>query len=140
MANKEYIERQSFLKKIERYSLSNGTTLGKHSGVADEIIDVLTAEPAADVVEQSVFKMMLENAMAIPKPMHLYIYFADEHVEKHMVTRFTDLSQTKSQFYYYEEPHHESGKGKTFRRDEIKCFEVSFCPLQNWEQHLAVEK
>ena len=97
-------------------------------------------QSAADVVEQSVFKMMLENAMAIPKLMHLYIYFVDEHVEKHMVTRFTDLSQTKSQFYYYEEIHHESGKGKTFRRDEIKCFEVSFCPLQNWEKYLAVKE
>ena len=96
-------------------------------------------KPTADVVERSVLEKLLENAMAIPKPMHLYIYFADEHVEKHMVTRFTDLSQTKSQFYYYEEPHHEPGKGKTFRRDEIKCFEVSFCPKQDWEQHLVKE-
>lgn len=97
-------------------------------------------QSTADVVKQDVFKMMVENAMAIPKLMHLYIYFADEHIEKHIVTRFTDLSQTKSQFYYYEELHHESGKGKTFRRDEIKCFEVSFCPLQNWEQYLAVKE
>lgn len=93
--------------------------------------------PAADVVERSVFEKMLENAMAIPKPMHLYICFADEHVEKHLVTRFSDLSQTKSQFYYYEEPGNEPGKGKTFRREDIQCFEVSFCPLQNWEQYLV---
>ena len=93
--------------------------------------------PTADVVERSVFEKMLENAMAIPKPMHLYIYFVDEHVEKHLVTRFSDLSQTKSQFYYYEEPGDEPGKGKTFRREDIQCFEVSFCPLQNWEQYLV---
>lgn len=46
-----YIDADAFLKKIERYSLSNGTTLGKHSGVADEIIDILMAEPTADVAE-----------------------------------------------------------------------------------------
>ena len=98
--------------------------------------DLIDACPTANVVEVNVFDEMLKNAMAIPKPMHLYIYFADEHVEKHMVTRFTDLSQTTSRFYYYEEPHHEPGKGKVFCRDEIKCFEVSFCSLHNWEQHL----
>lgn len=46
-----YIDADAFLKKIKRFSLSNGTTLGKHSGVADEIIDVLMAEPTANVVE-----------------------------------------------------------------------------------------
>lgn len=96
----------------------------RHNGVVD----------TDDVVEQSVFEKMIENAMAIPKPMHLYIYFTDEHVEKHMVTRFTDLSQTKSQFYYYEEPNDEHGKGKTFRREDIICFEVSPYPLKEWEE------
>lgn len=46
-----YIDADAFLKKIEKYSLSNGTTLGKHSGIADEIIDILKATPTADVVE-----------------------------------------------------------------------------------------
>lgn len=46
-----YIDADVFLKKIEKYSLSHGTTLGKHSGIADEIIDILTAETTADVVE-----------------------------------------------------------------------------------------
>lgn len=46
-----YIDRDVFLKKIEHFSLSHGTTLGKHSGVADEIIDILMAQPTADVVE-----------------------------------------------------------------------------------------
>ena len=101
---------------------------------------ILDDLPTADVVERSVFEKMIANAMAIPKAMHLYIYFADEHVEKHLVTRFSDLSQTKSQFYYYEEPNDEPGKGKTFRREDIQCFEVSFCPSQNWEQHLAAVK
>ena len=86
------------------------------------------------------FEQAIENAMAIPKPMHLYILFADGHVEKHMVTRFSDLSQTKSQFYYYEEPHNERGKGKTFRRDEIECFELSFCPDQDWERHFNTKE
>ena len=133
MANKEYIERNALLQEI------NKNRAEAHDERCAQILEAILNASTADVVERDVFKMMLENAMAIPKPMHLYIYFADEHVEKHMVTRFSDLSQTKSQFYYYEESHHEPGKGKTFRRDEIKCFEVSFCPLQNWEQHLAKE-
>jgi hypothetical protein len=49
----EYIDREKFLKKIEHFSLNNGTTLGKHSGIADEIIDILEAEPTADVVPRS---------------------------------------------------------------------------------------
>ena len=47
----KYINADMFMKKIDRYNLSNGVTLGKHSGVADEIIDMLIAEPAADVVQ-----------------------------------------------------------------------------------------
>ena len=125
-----YIKCEDFCKEVDKGDL----LVGNNAQWAKELAH---RTPAADIVERDVFKMMLENAMAIPKLMHLYIYFVDEHVEKHMVTRFTDLSQTKSQFYYYEEPHHEQGKGQTFRRDEIKCFEVSFCPLQNWEQHLV---
>lgn len=76
----------------------------------------------------------IERAMSIPKPMHLYILFADGHIEKYMVSRFSDLSQTKSRFYYFEEPGTETGKGKTFRRDEIDCFELSYCPKLDWEQ------
>ena len=129
----QYIKYEDFCKEVDAGDL----LVGDNAQWAKELAH---RTPVADVVERDVFKMMLENAMAIPKLIHLYIYFADEHVEKHMVTRFTDLSQTKSQFYYYEEPHHESGKGKTFRRDEIKCFEVSFCPLQNWEQYLTVKE
>ena len=133
MADKKFIEVDAFAEKICNFQQID-------EDAANAMVWLLRTFPTADVVEQSVFEKMLENAMAIPKPMHLYIYFADEHVEKHMVTRFTDLSQTKSQFYYYEESHHEPGKGKTFRREDIQCFEVSFCPLQNWEQYLTKEK
>ena len=44
-----YIDADAFLKKIERYSLNKGTTLGKHSGVADEIIDILKGIPVAGI-------------------------------------------------------------------------------------------
>lgn len=134
MANKEYIERNALLQEIHRNPAE------AHGERCAQILEAILNASNADVVEQDVFKMMLENAMAIPKLMHLYIYFADEHVEKHMVTRFTDLSQTKSQFYYYEEPSDEPGKGKTFRREDVQCFELSFCPRQNWEQYLAVKE
>lgn len=68
--------------------------------------------------------------------MYLYIFFADGRIEKHRVKRFSDLSQTKSKYYYYEEPHVEKGKGKTFLREDIQCFEVSPYELPDWEKHL----
>ena len=57
--------------------------------------------------------------------MYLYILFADGRMEKHLVKRFSDLSHTKSKYYYYEEPHHERGKGICILRDDICCFELS---------------
>ena len=70
-----YIDADAFLKKIERFSLSNGTTLGKHSGVADEIIDILIAEPIADVVPKSEvdrleteIRLLTENSISAKYP------------------------------------------------------------------------
>lgn len=68
--------------------------------------------------------------------MYLYIFFVDGRIEKHRVKRFTDLSQTKSKYYYYEEPNDIKGKGKTFPREAIQCFEVSPYELPDWEKHL----
>lgn len=59
--------------------------------------------------------------------------FADGKVEKHIVKRFSDLFQTKSKYYYYEEPNDEKGKGKMILREDIKCFEISPFPLREWE-------
>ena len=69
--------------------------------------------------------------------MYLYIWFVDGRIEKHLVKRFSDLSQTKCKYYYYEEPIHEKGKGKTFLREEIQCFEVAPYELADWEKDLA---
>ena len=71
--------------------------------------------------------------------MYLYVYFADGRIERHKVKRFSDLSQTRSQSYYYEEPGDEWGKGKSFRRDEIRGFDVSPYPLQSWDKHMTDE-
>lgn len=68
--------------------------------------------------------------------MHLYIYFKDEHIEHHIITRFSDISQTKSKFYYYEEHHHEYGKGICFKREDIICFEVSLSRIPEYEKDL----
>lgn len=68
--------------------------------------------------------------------MYLYIFFVDGRIEKHRIKRFSDLSQSKSKHYYYEEPHVEKGKGKTFLREEIQCFEVSPYELPDWEKDL----
>lgn len=72
--------------------------------------------------------------------MYLYILFADDRIEKHRVKRFSDLSQTKSKYYYYEEPHDTKGQGKSFLRDEIRCFEVSPYELTDWEAHLTAKE
>ena len=68
--------------------------------------------------------------------MHLYILFNDNHIEHHIITRFSDLSQTKSKFYYYEKPHHQSGKGVTFKREDITCFEILEYASAEWEQEI----
>ena len=68
--------------------------------------------------------------------MYLYILFNNDKIEKHVIKNFSDLSQTKSRFYYYEEPNDMIGKGKTFLREEISCFEISAFPLEIWEKHL----
>lgn len=72
--------------------------------------------------------------------MYLYIFFADDHIEKHLVKRFSDLSQTKSKFYYYEETGDAPGKGRCFLREDINCFEVSPYPLPDWEKHLGAKE
>lgn len=46
----EYIEREAAVKIAERYSLANGSALGRHSGLADCIASEIAALPAADVV------------------------------------------------------------------------------------------
>lgn len=69
--------------------------------------------------------------------MYLYIWFNDDRIEKHRIKRFSDLSQTKSKYYYYEEPHDENGKGKSFLRDSIRCFELSPWELLDWEKYLG---
>lgn len=68
--------------------------------------------------------------------MHLYIYFSDGRTEKHLIKRFSDLSQTKSKYYYYEELNDEHGKGTCFKRENISCFEISPYPLKEWEDTL----
>jgi len=72
--------------------------------------------------------------------MYLYILFTDKRIEKHIVKRFSDLSQTKSKFYYYEEPHDTHGKGKSFLREDIICFELTAYKLHNWEKNCHGEQ
>lgn len=46
----EYIDREAAIKIAESYGLTNGSTLGRHSGIADEIAVQIASIPAADVV------------------------------------------------------------------------------------------
>lgn len=69
----------------------------------------------------------------------LYILFNDNHIEKHLVNRFSNLSETKSKYYYYEKPIHDRGKGVCILRSDINCFEISPYPLPEWEKQIDDE-
>ena len=45
----EYIEREAAVKIVEKYSLANGSVLGRYSGLADCIASEIAALPAADI-------------------------------------------------------------------------------------------
>lgn len=45
----DYIERKAAIHVAEKYGLANGTTIGRHSGIAEWIERELEALPAADV-------------------------------------------------------------------------------------------
>ena len=66
--------------------------------------------------------------------MYLYLAFADGRLERHLVKRFSDLSHTKSRFYYYEELCHERGHGVCVLRDDIMCFELSPYEIREYEE------
>ena len=68
--------------------------------------------------------------------MYLYVFYSDGRIEKLKVKRFSDLSQTKSAYYYYETPNHDWGHGKTIPRADISCFELSPWPLYDWDKEI----
>lgn len=45
----EYIEREAAVKIAERYGLTRGSVLGRHTGIADCIASEIDQLPAADV-------------------------------------------------------------------------------------------
>lgn len=47
----DYIKREDAVKIAERYGLSNGSVLGRHTGLADCIASEISDLPAANVVE-----------------------------------------------------------------------------------------
>jgi len=47
----DYIRREDAVKIAEKYGLSNGSVLGRHTGLADCIASEISALPAADVAE-----------------------------------------------------------------------------------------
>lgn len=66
--------------------------------------------------------------------MHLYIFFKDQHIEHHIIERFSDLSQDKSQYYYYEKPIDQTGKGTCFKREDILCFEITPRAIKKYDE------
>lgn len=64
---------------------------------------------------------------------YLYIWFKDDRFARHVVKRFTNLSETKSKFYYYELVSDMHGKGTCIPRDSVRCIECAPNLLDDWE-------
>lgn len=47
----EYVDKEAAIRIAERYGLTNGSVLGRHSGIADCIANEISSLPAADVAE-----------------------------------------------------------------------------------------
>lgn len=45
----DYINREAAIKEAEKYGLSDGSVIGRHSGIADCIASDISRIPAADV-------------------------------------------------------------------------------------------
>jgi len=71
--------------------------------------------------------------------MYLYILFADGRCEMKVIKMFSDLSHTKSSFYYYEEPADVPGKGTCINRDDIGCFVVSAFRRYDYEKSYNIK-
>ena len=54
----------------------------------------------------------------------LCLLFKDGSREEHIIKRFSNLSEDKCDFYYYETPYQEKGKGTCIKRADVDCFEV----------------
>ena len=48
--NDDLISRRALLKKTKHYGLDNGSSLGRHSGVAEIFISIIELEPTIDAV------------------------------------------------------------------------------------------
>lgn len=56
--------------------------------------------------------------------MVLKLLYVDGHVEEKRVKLFSNLSEQKSAFYYFEEFYDDKGKGTCIKRDDLICFEL----------------
>lgn len=54
----------------------------------------------------------------------LEILYKDKTVETITVKRVSNIAAT-SDFFYYEKPNDERGKGTCIKKDKIECWEVS---------------
>lgn len=63
----EYIEREDAVKIASRYGCSNGSVLGRHSGLADSIASEIDQLPAADVAPVRHGRWVRIRGMAPPE-------------------------------------------------------------------------
>lgn len=75
----EYIDREAAVKIAEKFGLSNGTVLGRHTGIADYIASEIAELPPADVVpvRHGQFEKgdILQNVHAGKISPHRYVVF-----------------------------------------------------------------
>jgi hypothetical protein len=65
--------------------------------------------------------------------MYLCIADIDGRTTVIEVKRFSDLSTSKSDYYYYEEPSDAWGKGTCIRKSDILCIELAPYPKADWK-------
>ncbi len=56
--------------------------------------------------------------------MKLQILYTDNTFQEITIKRFSDISTHKANFYYYEKPNDERGKGTSINREQVCCVEV----------------
>lgn len=62
----DLIDRESLLKKLEQFGLSNGCTIGMHSGITEILMEIVENEPTLGVVPKALYdQIKWERDMAI---------------------------------------------------------------------------
>lgn len=83
----------------------------------------------------SLFKKKKDSVQVLQiHKMYVYFLYTSGETEIIEIKRFSNLSENKSQFYYYERPGDDWGKGICIPREKVDCFEIAPCIKADWEK------